>query len=379
MTGTFYHRGWFLSHARPLSRCGVSEIIVVADEPLEAPPRVRFACPPRWASVVLGRALSKLIWLVVLGLRAKPDVVMGFHLFPGAMSALIAARLVRAAACYQMTGGPVEIIGGGYQAENRVLRQLRGASPGLERLATAVVREFDLIAVRGNKARRFLLDRGVTGHVTVITAGTELPMYRETSHRPVDVVFVGRLAEIKRPRLFVSVVAAVATAQPNVRVVMVGDGPEMPGLKRMAAELGVGRNIEFQGRRENVGDLLNKAKVFLLTSRSEGLSIAMVEAMAHGVPIVCSDVGELSDLVVNDRTGWLVRSDLPEEYAERIEALLRDEALWRRMSTEARRAADESVSVDRVAQRWREAFNFIVQPGRPSPLCERAGRESVEV
>jgi phosphatidylinositol alpha-1,6-mannosyltransferase len=119
--------------------------------------------------------------------------------------------------------------------------------------------------------------------------------------------------------------------------------------------------------------------VFLLTSRSEGLSIAMVEAMAHGVPVVCSDVGELSDLVVNDRMGWLVRSDSPEEYAERVLALLQDDALWRCMSTEARGAAEKSVSVDRVAQRWRDAFDLIAASPRPVLAHVRAGRERVEV
>src|SRR4029077_2982386 len=106
VTATFYNPGWFRSHLVPLVRCGVDEIIVVTDRPLQELSNVRFACPPRLLMRISSRALAKFFWLLVTGARRRPDLFVGYHIFPGAIGALIAARLFRRPACYQMTGGP---------------------------------------------------------------------------------------------------------------------------------------------------------------------------------------------------------------------------------------------------------------------------------
>jgi len=124
VTGTFHNPGWYLSHVTPLAQSGVAEVILIVDEPQKAMDRVRFVCPPRWLGLVLTRATAKLLWMVVAGIRYQPDLYMGYHIFPGACSALIAARIMGRPACYQMTGGPVEVIGGGVNAGNRVLSSL---------------------------------------------------------------------------------------------------------------------------------------------------------------------------------------------------------------------------------------------------------------
>jgi glycosyltransferase involved in cell wall biosynthesis len=77
------------------------------------------------------------------------------------------------------------------------------------------------------------------------------------------------------------------------------------------------------------------SKVFVLTSRSEGMSIALMEAMGCGVPAVAADVGELSDLVVSRVNGWLVQANDLGEYVERITGLLDDPVNWQRISSAA--------------------------------------------
>ncbi len=375
VTGTFYNHNWFLSHARPLAKCVEGGTVVfVADAPLAAPDGVRFVCPPRWISRIVGRALAKSLWLFVAGVRYRPGMFMGYHLFPGALSVLIAARVFGRSAGYQMTGGPIEIIGGGCHAENRLLSALRTPSAMVERLAVALVREFDLVVVRGSKAKRFLADRKVCRPPVIITGSIEPPPDVDLSDRTYDLIFVGRLTEIKQPDHFVAVVASVARTLPNVRAVVVGDGPSSAAVQRQAADLGVSGNIEFAGRRDDVPAWLAKSKVFVLTSRSEGLSIAMAEAMGHGLPAVSARVGESSDLVVDGVTGWLVTPNAIDEYADRIVALLSDDALRGRMSRAARAAAIELASVDNVAGRWRAALDGLVTdrsategPGEQTP------------
>jgi L-malate glycosyltransferase len=365
-TATFFNTQWFLSHVIPLTRSGVDEVIIVSDQPLEALDKVRFWCPPPAASRLIGRAVSKFVYLLACGFYLKPDVVVGFHLFPGAISALIVARVLGRPACYQMTGGPIEIVGGGAYSENRLLAKLGRASRLLENLALAVVREFDLVVVRGSKAKAFLLARGIRP-VTVITGSVISPSEPVASDREYDLVFVGRLAAIKQPLQFVDIVASLRRQLPKVRAVVVGDGPLLNAARERAILLGIEQCIDFLGQIQDVARILTRSKIFVLTSQSEGLSIAMAEAMAAGVVPVVADVGDLGDLVINGVTGFLVTPDNVPEFAQKAALLLQDPTLWGCQSYAATEAARRQTSVDVVTAKWTESLSTLVATSTSSP------------
>ncbi|MGH8543071.1 MAG: glycosyltransferase family 4 protein [Gammaproteobacteria bacterium] len=329
--------------------------MVVTDASQKAPDGVAVLIPPRWLMNVLGRSGAKLFLMWRAGRQVHPYLYMGYHLFPGALSALVVARLQGRPAANQMTGGPIELLGGGYSNENTLMSSLRRSSRFLERLALLVVREFDLVVVRGQHALEFLKARGISGNVAVIT-GSIPPTHGAVANRTIDVIFVGRLAPIKQPELFVQIVSRLIGSHPDLRAVVVGSGPELSSLQREAQRLGVQDNLEFLGSQEDVGVFLRRSKVFVLTSRSEGMSIAMLEAMSHGVPPVVADVGELSDVVHSGLNGWLVRGDDPQEYVARIRSLLDDPVRWQRLSNAALEAASELAGVESVARRWRTSL-----------------------
>ena len=360
VTGTFHNSGWFLSHVTPLAQSGVKEVILIVDEPQEAMDRVRFVCPPKWLALVLGRATVKLMWMVVAGIRYRPDLYMGYHIFPGACSALIAARIMGRPACYQMTGGSIEIVGGGVDAENRLLSSLKQPSRFIERLATSIVRQFDLVVVRGKKALEFLAQRSMRGTVSVITGSVQSVTSPSDEQRPYDLVFVGRLSATKQPSQFVETIASVRRQIPNVKGVVVGEGPLMDRLRHQTADMGISDNIEFLGQRQDVESVLSRAKVFLLTSRSEGLSIALMEAMAAGSVPVVADVGELGDLVADGVNGYLVTPDRNEEYVQRATALLCDRELWTRFSDRARISAEANCRTEVVASKWSRELTTVI-------------------
>jgi glycosyltransferase involved in cell wall biosynthesis len=353
VTGTFYNPGWFRAHILPLVRSGVGTVIVVTDQPLPHLAKVCFSFPPRWLTTVSGRALAKFIWLVVTAIRRRPDLFIGYHIFPGAVGALIASRVFRRPACYQMTGGPVEAVGGGWRTENPLMARLARASPIVEHLAIAVIRQFDLVVVRGSKARAFLAHHGIHESVAVITGSIVRFPKAKDAERQYDVLFVGRLTEIKRPLMFVEIAARVKRQFPSLRAAVVGEGPLLPAMQQRARELGIDGSIEFCGQRADVSVIVAQARVFVLTSRSEGFSIAMAEAMGAGAVPVVGDVGELSDLVVTGENGYLVPPDDVEGYVERILLVLRDSSVFDRLSTCAARIARSRAAVDVIAEQWR--------------------------
>ena len=339
-TATFFNTQWFLSHIIPLSLSGVDEVIVVTDRPLLPLPKVRFWCPSAWLTRLGGRAISKFLALLASGFCLKPDVFVGYHILPGAISALIVARLLGRPACYQMTGGSAEILGGGVYDENRLLARLGCPSRLLERLAIAVVRQFDLVVVRGTKARAFLADRGVRP-ITIITGSVSLRNSPSVAERVYDLVFVGRLVAIKQPTQFVDIVANLRLPVPGIRAAVVGDGPLLNIIRKRAIDLGLEQSIDFLGRMDDVESILKRSKLFVLTSRSEGLSIAMAEAMAAGVVPIVASVGDLGDLVTDGVTGFLVTPDNILEFVQRAALLLQDSKLWTLQSRAATEAATE--------------------------------------
>ncbi|HVK14188.1 MAG TPA: glycosyltransferase, partial [Gemmataceae bacterium] len=92
---------------------------------------------------------------------------------------------------------------------------------------------------------------------------------------------------------------------PARHLLIVGDGPELDRLKTLAASLGVSEAVHFLGLRTDVPDLLADADLFVLASRAEGLTLAVVEAMAAELAVVVTDVGGHKEVVTPD-TGWIV-------------------------------------------------------------------------
>ena len=368
VTGTFYHEGWFRSHILPLSQAA-GEIIVVCDEPRMPVQNVRYCCPPRWARHLFGRALSKAIWMVVVGIRYPADVFVGYHIFPAAISALLAASLCGRVSCYQSTGGPIEVLGGGVNAENRLMSSLPGPSAYLESLALRVTRQFDCVVVRGQKAKRFFTERGPGGIVAVIPGSVDCRHVEWQDQREYDLVFVGRLSEIKQPLRFVEITAAVRRSLPSIRAAIVGDGPLMTQTRERAVRLGVADCIDFLGRRNDVARILARSKTFVLPSRSEGLSIALAEAMVAGAVPVVADVGELADLVDHGVNGFLVNPARVDEYADRIVSLLSDPDGWLHCARPAREAACKYNSVDAVAARWSQCLREVIEL-RAKPIAK---------
>lgn len=362
VTGTIFNPNWYLSHITPLIRSGVKEVILVIDEPQQPLEGVRFACPPKWLARLISRAGAKAIWMIGAGVHYRPDLFMGYNLVAGGCTALVAATLLRRPACYQMTGGQVVLSAVDFTTFNfeKAGRFRQRVSKTIERLAVSIIRKFDLVVVRGSKAKAFLAGYGLEENVAVITgsvrSSAELP-----GERSIDLVFIGRLDPVKQTNQFIEIVQAVSRVIPAVKATIVGDGSLMEEMKAYAAQLGVAHNVEFLGRRKDVEQILAASRIFVLTSKSEGLSIAMAEAMANGAVPVVANVGELGDLVTDGVNGFLIPPDHVADYVERMLALLTDSSLWARCSRAARDTAREHCDIEVITKKWSRSIRDVVE------------------
>jgi 1,2-diacylglycerol 3-alpha-glucosyltransferase len=150
------------------------------------------------------------------------------------------------------------------------------------------------------------------------------------------VTFVGRLDAEKHVYVLINAFKRLLEAQP-AHLLIIGDGQEAINLKEQAHELGIFDHITFTGRvsEEDKEALLKVGTVFAMPSPMELQSIATLEAMASGQPIVAVDAGALSELCQEDRNGYLFPLDNDEKLAEALVKVLGDLSQWKRMSKES--------------------------------------------
>lgn len=355
LIGTFHNPNWILAHVQPIAMAGVDEVILIADEPIEPIANVRCLCPPAWMQRTLSRAGAKLVWSLVAGCKYKPSLFMGYHVFPSGVIALVSAAICGGRSAFQVTSGPLELDGGGWAAENPLLVALQYESPAVENAVLAMCRCFDFLVVRGKRAVAFLRDRGCTQAIEVVTgsvvcpAPDELPGFED---RPIDVLFIGRLAATKRVDRLIRILSKVLSEHPGSRATFVGDGPDRETLEVLACELGCRDSIEFVGQQSDVESYQLTAKIFALTSAWEGVSIAMIEAMGCGCVPVVSNVGDLADFV-DDETGYLLAEEDLDAFVMSISNVLSDQRLWRELSGNSRRRIDENSSKAVITERWK--------------------------
>ncbi len=141
---------------------------------------------------------------------------------------------------------------------------------------------------------------------------------------------VGNFTPKKDQRGLIAAFAAVRSRRLDARLVLVGTGPLEAALREQVASAGLSADVLFAGSREDVTELLPAFDVFALSSLHEGLSIALVEAMAAGVPAVCTHVGGVPEAMRDDVEGRLVPPQDPAALAETLGRLADDRALLAR-------------------------------------------------
>lgn len=149
---------------------------------------------------------------------------------------------------------------------------------------------------------------------------------------------------------------------PDVELVLAGDGPERARLMELSRTLGAG--VKFPGlltRREIIG-LLQSATVYALPSTAEAFPIALLEAMACGIPTVVSKGLGLEQIV--EGTGFVADPKEPQEWEQKLETLLADDGLRRGMSTRAREVAVTQYDWDTIADKLEKLFVTVAESGQ---------------
>jgi glycosyltransferase involved in cell wall biosynthesis len=216
------------------------------------------------------------------------------------------------------------------------------------------------------KHQRVLAERSV-----VIPNGIDLVKFREpgfgihpreqysVSDETLVLTFVGRLDEQKGVDVLLQSLAQLMLQnEMKIQLWIIGDGPKEVELRSLCQKFGLAGIVQFIGRQEVVVSFLQASDIFILPSRYEGMSIALLEALAAGLPCIVTDVGDNSLVVSDGIQGKVVPPDQPQALAQAIRALVEDRSLLQQMGTQARESA-VAYGVERMSRQVEKLYGQL--------------------
>ena len=188
-----------------------------------------------------------------------------------------------------------------------------------------------------------------------------------------EILCVGRLVPSKGQYILIAAIRRLVKSRPNLRLRLVGDGPEREGLRQTIAANGLGQYVTLEGsvNQDRIRDFYRRADIFVLPSFAEGIPVVLMEAMAMEVPCISTFVAGIPELIRNDIDGILVPPSDDLELAAGIQRLIDDSELRRRLGAAGRRRVIEKYDLDRNVAHLTEIFtNRIGRQRRsdPNPL-----------
>jgi L-malate glycosyltransferase len=172
---------------------------------------------------------------------------------------------------------------------------------------------------------------------------------------------VARLVPDKDHVTALRALARVVPQRPNVRLLIAGEGPELPTIQDTIARLGLQRHVRLLGLRTDVPRLLAAADLFLLSSVTEGIPLTVIEAMAASLPVVATGVGGMSEVVVHGETGALVPAKDPETMAGMVVILADIRSMRKRMGRAGKERAEKLFSETTMVANYRRLYREMLR------------------
>jgi glycosyltransferase involved in cell wall biosynthesis len=288
-------------------------------------------------------------------------------------AALFRARAVDVVQCFQWRPALIGMAAARLARRGRIVAGRRSVPVehgGRAFLEELVVRMADRVVVNAEALR----PRGAAGARTdVIPSGVDTELFRPRPEERAEVRArlaltsthlvvgtVGRLEPRKGTAVLLEAAARlVKKGLSDLRVVVVGDGPLRDELPALAARLGITDRVLMLGDRPDVSEVLAALDVFVLPSRSEGMSNALLEAMAAALPVVATAVGGNPEVVSAETTGVLVAPDDVMAMADAVQRLAANPALAAQLGAAARRHVEERYGARAMVRRLETVYAAV--------------------
>lgn len=211
---------------------------------------------------------------------------------------------------------------------------------------------------------------GYRGSVTVIPNGVNLKLFLREHARPrrMDDLVLVTTSRLVHKNAIDDIIRALVLLPVTVRLHVYGSGVEERRLRSLALQLGVESRAIFKSSVPHgaLPTILDESDVFIRPSRSEGMGISFIEAMAAGVPVVATQVGGISDFLFDSKrnpemraTGWAVDQNTPEQIANAVKDIVTNPAKTLLITTEAQRMVRAQYDWDHISSEMETLFKSV--------------------
>lgn len=222
----------------------------------------------------------------------------------------------------------------------------------------------DSIIAVSDGVKKVLIEGGIDSRVVdVVPDGIDFPpnagdkksdyLRKELSFAADDylVGIVAHLADHKGHKYLIQATKILKEIAPQIKIIIVGEGPLMLDLTRLAKDINVEDMVFFLGFREDVPQILASLDLFVLSSYLEGMGSSLMDAMAYKLPVVATNVGGIPEVVLDGKTGILVPPRKPTALAEAILKIYRDPSLASRFGQIGQEVVQQKFSAESMADR----------------------------
>jgi len=174
-------------------------------------------------------------------------------------------------------------------------------------------------------------------------------------------ISVARLSPEKDFATLLRAIPRVLQSVPNFMLTIVGNGSEYQPMETLINELSIGNAVQLLGERSDIPELLSKAGFFVSSSKTEGISLTLLEAMAVGLPIVATSVGGNPEIVGDGETGKLVPSENSDAIADAIIGMCQEQDAWPAMSELGRQRVEQNFEINKMISQYETLYREITK------------------
>jgi glycosyltransferase involved in cell wall biosynthesis len=243
-------------------------------------------------------------------------------------------------------------------------------------LGKKIIQNADYIQVISNYLKRFAEKRKAKCPIEIIPNGVDINLFgtRYTSlevkavrdnlgiQDDYVIVTVSRLVYKNGIDVLIDAIAKFKEKRPNIKCLIIGDGPELKKLKAQSSKLKVDNNVIFLGQipQRDLPLYLAISDIFVRPSRSEGLGNSFLEAMAAGVPVIGTPVGGIRDFLQDRQTGFYANVDDSADLAEKMKNILENSELRKKVVYNAKALIKENYFWDKIANLFKNIFDKLI-------------------
>lgn len=330
------------SFIEPLTKLSeIKEIDVVRDIAGTKLSKVKYFSPIKiLIKISIIKLISKFFILTYLALFRKPDFMLGVHLYFHGIVIFLVAKITRKPVVISLIAGTHET-------------QLYGKF--FERLFINMLNHCDFITVTGTNTKNYLIKKGMNKNkIVILPSVIDMKQFKLGNiKKTYDIISIGRLVKVKNLDTLLKIISKIKKEYPNITVGIAGDGPCKEELEKLCGKLKLTKNVKFLGYTSDANSILNSGKIFVLTSKHEGFPLALLEAMACGLPSVVSDVGDIKDVAINDVNSFVVDNcNEVNAYVNAISRLLKDKKVYNKLSKNALKIKNTN-SIENSVKIWK--------------------------